>query len=49
MAKILMTENIYGTQVRLTCYFIEVRIWWKIHRDDIILFLDVMSAGVLSM
>jgi len=34
LSKFLMTENIYSTHVRLSCYFIEVRTWWKIHWDD---------------
>ena len=34
LSKILMAENIYSTHVRLSCYFIEVRTWWKIHCDE---------------
>ena len=49
MAKILMTENIYGTEVHLTCYFIEARIWWKIHRDEYHLVSWCLVGGVLSM
>jgi len=46
LSKILMTENIHWTLVRLSCYFIEVRTWWKIHCDDIVLILDVMWCHV---
>ena len=34
LSKFLMTENIYSTHVRLSCYFIEVRTWWKVHWYD---------------
>ena len=46
LSKILMTENTYSTHVRLSCYFKEVRTWWKIHCDDIISILDVIWCHV---